>query len=249
MLVNNVRTVSDTKRAFYNTHTRPVNTIYRRVVEELMVEMHLLTVNVDFRYDPIYALGVVSSFDRFMQGYQPEKDKVSIFNALCQAVGGAGPQQYRQDAAQLEKLATDKSANELIEWVTQAASRESSDELQVKLRAIATNTQFKYSRLFAIGLFTLLELADPELVKDEQQRTEALQQFCTTLDLPEAKVQKDLELYRSNLEKVAQARILMDDLLEVERKKRQQSAQNGSGARDTEDTSPTDPPASIKTLD
>ncbi|HAX86545.1 MAG TPA: photosystem II biogenesis protein Psp29, partial [Cyanobacteria bacterium UBA11370] len=66
--MNNVRTVSDTKRDFYNCHTRPINSIYRRVVEELMVEMHLLSVNVDFRYDPIYALGVVTSFNRFMQG-------------------------------------------------------------------------------------------------------------------------------------------------------------------------------------
>lgn len=199
-----------------------------------MVEMHLLTVNVDFRYDPIYALGVVSSFDRFMQGYQPEKDKLAIFDALCQAVGANSPQQYRQDATHLEEVATHKSAGELIEWVTQAATSGGSDDLQAKLRAIATNTQFKYSRLFAIGLFNLLEFADSELVKDEQQRTKALQQLCDALNLPEAKLQKDLELYRSNLEKIAQARKLMDDLLQVERKKRQQPTQN-PGSQDTED--------------
>ncbi|NEQ21393.1 MAG: photosystem II biogenesis protein Psp29, partial [Microcoleus sp. SIO2G3] len=28
--MNNVRTVSDTKRDFYNHHTRPINSIYRR---------------------------------------------------------------------------------------------------------------------------------------------------------------------------------------------------------------------------
>lgn len=210
-----------------------------------MVEMHLLTVNVDFRYDPIYALGVVSSFDRFMQGYQPEKDKVAIFDALCQAVGANSSQQYRQDATHLEELATHKSAEELIEWATQAATSEGSDDLQKKLRAIATNTQFKYSRLFAIGLFSLLEFADPELVKDEQRRTKALQQLCDALNLPEAKLQKDLELYRSNLEKIAQARKLMDDLLQAERKKRQQSTQN-SGSQDAEDKSSTGSQVSIR---
>ncbi|MFM6203351.1 MAG: photosystem II biogenesis protein Psp29, partial [Dolichospermum sp.] len=81
--MNNVRTVSDTKRTFYTLHTRPINTIYRRVVEELMVEMHLLSVNVDFSYDAIYALGVVTTFDRFMEGYQPEQDQESIFQAIC----------------------------------------------------------------------------------------------------------------------------------------------------------------------
>ena len=73
--MNNVRTVSDAKRAFYTLHTRPINSIYRRVVEELMVEMHLLFVNTDFSYDAIYALGVVTAFDRFMQGYRPEHDR------------------------------------------------------------------------------------------------------------------------------------------------------------------------------
>ena len=63
--MSNVRTVSDTKRSFYALHTRPISSIYRRVVEELMVEMHLLSVNVDFSYDSIYALGVVTTFDRY----------------------------------------------------------------------------------------------------------------------------------------------------------------------------------------
>lgn len=73
--MSNVRTVSDTKRSFYNDHTRPINSIYRRVVDELMVEMHLHSVNADYRYEPLYALGVVTTFDRFMQSYRPESDK------------------------------------------------------------------------------------------------------------------------------------------------------------------------------
>jgi photosystem II biogenesis protein Psp29 len=68
--------------------------------KELLVEMHLLSVNVDFRYDPIYALGVVTSFERFMQGYSPESDKASIFNALCQAVD-ANSDHYRYEAETL----------------------------------------------------------------------------------------------------------------------------------------------------
>jgi len=222
--VNNVRTVSDTKRDFYAVHTRPINSIYRRVVEELMVEMHLLSVNVDFHYDPIYALGVVSSFDRFMQGYRPEPDKTSIFNALCQALG-ADPQKYRQDADQLQALATQVAPQELISPTGQLTGLPGGQALQETLQAIAANPRFKYSRLFAIGLFTLLEAADPELVKDEKQRTEFFQQVGAQLHLPEDKVQKDLELYRSNLEKMAQAQAAIQDMLDADRKQREQRAQ------------------------
>ena len=100
--MTNLSTVSDTKRNFYSTHTRPINSIYRRVVEELMVEMHLLSTNVDFAYNPIYALGVVSSFDRFMTSYRPETDKQSIFVALCQSMGG-NAEQYRSEERRVGK--------------------------------------------------------------------------------------------------------------------------------------------------
>lgn len=221
--VNNVRTVSDTKRSFYNLHTRPINSIYRRVVEELMVEMHLLSVNVDFQYDPIYAFGVVTTFERFMQGYRPEADRERIFEALCQAVGSE-PQQYRQDAKWLEELATRHSAQEIIASLSQASSLGDGGDLQKHLQAIANNPQFKYSRLFAIGLYTLVEQADADLVKDPKQLGEALKQIGEALHLPADKLQKDLELYRSNLEKMAQARLLMEDTLKAERKKREQRA-------------------------
>ncbi|MEA5505430.1 photosystem II biogenesis protein Psp29 [Halotia wernerae UHCC 0503] len=225
--MNNVRTVSDTKRTFYSLHTRPINTIYRRVVEELMVEMHLLSVNIDFSYNPIYALGVVTTFDRFMQGYQPERDQESIFNALCQAIEQES-QRYRQEAERLHAVAKSLPANDLIGWLSQTSHLDRDPELQTQLQAIANNPNFKYSRLFAIGLFSLLELSDPELVKDEKQRTEALKTIAAGLHLSEEKLNKDLELYRSNLDKMEQALIVMADMLEADRKKREQRQQQSS---------------------
>lgn len=225
--MNNVRTVSDTKRTFYSLHTRPINTIYRRVVEELMVEMHLLSVNSGFSYNPIYGLGVVTSFDRFMQGYQPERDRESIFNALCQAVEQE-PQRYRQDAERLQALAKDLPVNDLIAWLSQNNHLDRDPDLQGQLQAIANNSQFKYSRLFAVGLFTLLEESDPELVKDEKQRTEALKTIAAGLNLSDEKLTKDLELYSSNLEKMAQALIVMADMVSADRKKREQRQQQST---------------------
>lgn len=244
--MNNARTVSDTKRAFYTAHTRPINTIYRRVVEELMVETHLLSVNADFSYNPIYGLGVVTAFERFMEGYQPERDKDSIFKALCQAVED-NPQRYRQDAERLSVLAK-IPAKDLMVWLSGVTHVDGADDLQEQIQAIANNPNFKYSRLFAIGLFTLLEIADPELLKDEKQRVEALKTISTALHLSDDKLNKDLELYRANLEKMAQALITMVDMLAAERKKRQQRAQQSAvvapsaneSAQQAPDTTPQD---------
>lgn len=227
--MNNVRTVSDTKRDFYNHHTRPVNSIYRRVVEELMVEMHLLSVNADFHYNPIFALGVVASFNRFMQGYRPERDKESIFNALCQAVAN-DPQQYQQDAERLTAMANSLSGKDLVAWFSSPTPVDAAGDLHSTVAAISDNPKFKYSRLFAIGLYTLLEQADSELVKDEKQRNDAFKQIALALHIPDEKLQKDLELYRSNLEKMAQVQIVMEDAIKAERKKREQRAQEKAKA-------------------
>ncbi len=207
--LSSVPTVSDTKRKFYNQYTRPINSIYRRVVEELMVEMHLLSVNADFHYDSIYALGVVTSFDKFMQGYQPEKDKYAIFEALISAVGG-NTQTYQQDAQQLLKSIENLSISDLNDWIN------SHD----KLSAIAPNSKFKYSRVFAMGLYTLLETITPDFAKDQKKAADILISLANSLNIPSDKLQKDLDLYRSNLDKMAQAKIMMEDLINAERKKR-----------------------------
>ena len=224
--MDKVPTVSDTKRHFYTHHTRPINSVYRRFVEELMVEMHLLSVNVDFRYDPLYALGVITSFKQFMQGYRPETDKDSILAALCQSISG-NPQQYRQDAQEMLSLAKGMSISELEAGIDQP--REGDNALLKLLRGIRENPRFKYSRLFAIGLYTVLVQADPQLSKDTEKSNQALGRLSETLHLPSEKLQKDLELYRSNLDKIEQLLGVLEEALEAERKKREKWESAGKG--------------------
>jgi photosystem II biogenesis protein Psp29 len=222
-MLNTTRTVSDTKRDFYNHHTRPINSIYRRVVEELMVEMHLLSVNVDFKYDSIYALGVVNSFDRFMQGYKPENDKNSIFQALCASVGG-NAESYRQDAEKCLDFARSCSGEHLVEVLSDPSGQQGDDFLLNVLSAIASNPKFKYSRLFAIGLYTLVETSQFDLLENTDKRNQVFQKISQGLGLPEGKIQKDLELYRSNLEKIAQLLTVIEDAIEADRKQREKRA-------------------------
>lgn len=218
--MDNIRTVSDTKRKFYGHHTRPINSIYRRFVEELLVEMHLLSVNVDFRYDPIYALGVVTSFERFMQGYSPESDKASIFNALCEAVGENGDH-YRQEAETIFNEAKGLSITDFQEKLKRVTTEETGEGiLWGTCSAIAANPKFKYSRLLAIGLYTLLMEIDLDLVKDEEKRTQTINNVSEAFKISSEKLQKDLDLYRSNLDKMQQLLTVIEDTLEADRKKR-----------------------------
>jgi photosystem II biogenesis protein Psp29 len=222
--VNNapVRTVSDAKRDFYTHHTRPINSIYRRVVDELLVEMHLLSVNADFAYDPIYALGVVTTFDRFMEGYKPEGDKGSIFNAICRSVGGS-PEQYRQDAESVKVSVSGMSLDDFKAQFDNLEGAEQADGLKGQLAQVAARDKFKYSRPFGIGLYTLVETVAVEDTLKDKDTVEALfKSFSEKLHISPEKLQKDLELYRSNMEKMAQAQEVMQDILAAERKKREE---------------------------
>jgi photosystem II biogenesis protein Psp29 len=223
--VTKIRTVSDAKRKFFAHYSRPISSIYRRFVEELLVEMHLLSVNVDFKYDPIFALGIVTSFERFMQGYQPADQLPAIFNALCQAAD-FNPDQVKQDA---EKVAASAHHISLDDWVNAAASSQASGDnlLLNSLTSIHQRETFKYSRLFAIGLYTLLADRDPEVKDNEEKRQDYLTKLADSLHISLEKLAKDLDLYRSNLEKVDQLLKVLEDAAEAERKKKEKLAAKG----------------------
>ncbi len=230
-----MRTVSDTKRDFYTYHTRPINSVYRRVVEELLVEMHLLSVNADFKSDPIYYLGIVTSFERLMQGYRPETDKESIFNALCKSVGG-DPQGYKHQAGSLLELAKNKSADDLVAWLGNPTGETDINNIIEPISAIAQNANFKYSRLFGIGLYTLIEKADAELLSADQKRNETFTLVAEKLNLPAEKLKKDVDFYRSNLEKMDQLLKVIEDVLEADRKQREKRSQVKQEPTETTET-------------
>ncbi|MEL6262587.1 MAG: photosystem II biogenesis protein Psp29 [Cyanobacteria bacterium J06626_6] len=256
--MNNVRTVSDTKRAFYSQHTRPISAIYRRVVEELMVEMHLLLVNVDFNYDALYALGVVSTYDRFMSGYEPERDRDSIYQAIVQAVE-ADPAQYRRDAeAALSAAKAIISLDSFKSLVDEAKGSADGNILQSGLHQVINNPKFKYSRLFAVGLYNVIEAIDEAVLQDKEKREALMGELADTLGLNTDLLKKDVDLYRSNLEKMAQAQAVMKDMIEAEKKKQAkreedkrkraeakaaadvQSAAESAAAAEPADTAPAD---------
>jgi photosystem II biogenesis protein Psp29 len=247
LTVDNLRTVSDTKRAFYSHHTRPINSIYRQFVEELMVEMHLLSVNVNFQYDLIYGYGVVSTYEQFMQGYKPPQDKDSIFNALCQAING-DPEQYRQDAQRLEALAMELSGDRAFNLLTQPQevavdgleNGETAKEVKERLQAIANDSNFKYSRLFAVGLYALLQKSNAEWLQEENNWKSAFGKIAQSLNLPEDKIVKDIDLYRSNLDKMQQARNLMQEILESNRKQQERRAKEKEKAKANQTEEPSD---------
>ncbi|KAF5950125.1 hypothetical protein HYC85_012118 [Camellia sinensis] len=147
----------ETKLNFLNAYKRPIPSIYNTVLQELIVQQHLMRYKRTYCYDAVFALGFVTVYDQLMEGYPSDEDREAIFQAYIKALK-EDPDQYRNDAKKLEEWARAQNASSLVNF----SSREG--EVEGILKDIAERAggkgSFSYSRFFAIGLFRLLELAN-----------------------------------------------------------------------------------------
>jgi photosystem II biogenesis protein Psp29 len=228
--VTSKRTVSDSKRAFFAAYPRPVNSIYRRVIDELLVEVHLLITNQDFRYDPLFATGLLTAYQVLMEGYTPVEQRDAILRAFCTALE-LSYDQLHADAAQWRAIAAELPAQEVFEVM--AGKREAGDgrlkAVSDTLTGIAGAERFKYSRLFSLGLANILEQVGRAAAMSEKDRLERLQQICTYLALDYNRVKRDLDFFHAVLERIKRSKEVVDELSQTERRKREERAVSQPG--------------------
>ena len=90
-------TIADSKRAFHQAFPHVIAPLYRRVADELLVELHLLSHQKGFEANNLFAIGLNTVFERFTQGYRPAEHPAALLSALCSSNGF--------DAAQLKTVA------------------------------------------------------------------------------------------------------------------------------------------------
>lgn len=91
---SDVTTVAETKSNFLKAYKRPIPSIYNTVLQELIVQQHLMRYKRTYRYDPVFALGFVTVYDQLMDGYPSDEDREAIFQAYIKALN-EDPEQYR----------------------------------------------------------------------------------------------------------------------------------------------------------
>ena len=64
------------------------------MLQELLVQQHLIRYKKTYRYDPVFALGFVTVYDQLMDGYPSDEDRNAIFQAYIKALNEE-PEQYR----------------------------------------------------------------------------------------------------------------------------------------------------------
>jgi photosystem II biogenesis protein Psp29 len=211
-------TVADSKRAFHRAFPHVIAPLYRRMVDELLVELHLLSRQQGFQADPLFATGLIQVFDSFARGYRPEQHRQPLLAALCSASGfDAG--QLRQQRDQAVAAMGSHSVDEVKQWVEQKGAG-APEPLATALASIQ-RPDFHYSRLMGVGLLSLLEEAQGADGMDPATLRSYAHDLGEAMGLLRDRLDKDLSLYASNLEKLVQAVELMEETVAAERRKRE----------------------------
>lgn len=91
---SDIPTVAETKSNFLKAYKRPIPSIYNTVLQELIVQQHLMRYKKTYCYDAVFALGFVTVYDQLMEGYPSDEDRKAIFQAYIKALQ-EDPNQYR----------------------------------------------------------------------------------------------------------------------------------------------------------
>ena len=57
--------------------------LYKRIVDEMLVELNLLNHQSEFTQDHLFCIGLTETFKELMKGYKPEKHLELLFESLC----------------------------------------------------------------------------------------------------------------------------------------------------------------------
>lgn len=212
------QTIADSKRAFHQAFPHVIAPLHRRIVDELLVELHLLSHQDSFKAGQLFSVGLVTVFTRFTQGYRPPEHRDDLMAAICSCNGF--------DAAALKGDAETSLAG---------ASEHAGDDFNTWIKDLRLPEQAHYSRLMAVGLLTLLESAHGELKGEDavELRKKAVE-ISKEIGMPEARVEKDLGIFASNSERMEQAVELMEETLAADRRKKERRLAEAAEKKQTQ---------------
>jgi len=193
------KTVSASKGLFHKDFPFVIPSIYRKVIDEYLVELNLLSNQSSFYVDGLFSYGLLKSFDIFTNGYEPASHKYKILDSLCKS-------------CDIEYSLIEKYSNAILTISKTGSIKNTIDELDsnenisidgLPLRDILNKNNY-YSRLHSIGLYEILRL-EQEDDADPEGTIKSTLKLLVSLGFCETRAEKDLTLYKSNIKRIKEA--------------------------------------------
>ena len=114
-------TVSDSKKLFHEKFPYVIPGLYKRVVDEMLVELNLLNHQNEFMQDYLFCVGLTETFKELMQGYKPEKHLDLLFESLCSSTNFEA-KEIKLISQKSQKEFKDKSSKDILKLLKEKIS-------------------------------------------------------------------------------------------------------------------------------
>ena len=194
-------TVSDSKKLFHEKFPYVIPGLYKRIVDEMLVELNLLNHQNDFTQDYLFCVGLTETFKELMKGYKPEKHLDLLFKSLCSSTNFKA-KEINEISQKSQEEFNDKTSNDILNLLIEKS-----------------NSKLYPSRILNLGIYILISNAQELKEKDESKTNKLISDIFEKLNLSSNKAEKDIGIYRSSISKMKQAKELIEELRIKDKKK------------------------------
>ena len=194
-------TVSDSKKLFHEQFPYVIPGLYKRIVDEMLVELNLLNHQNEFKQDFLFCVGLTETFKELMKGYEPEKHLELLFESLCSSTNFKADE-IKEISQKSQEQFKDKTSKDLFKSLK--------DKNKDKIYP---------SRVLNLGLYILFSRSKDFNAKSESEINKIISEFFEEVELSSNKAEKDIGTYKSNISKLEQAKELIEELKVKDKKK------------------------------
>ena len=196
-------TVSDSKTLFHDQFPYVIPGLYKRIVDELLVELNLLNHQSEFTLDSYFCVGLTEIFSELTEGYEPNEHLKKLFSALCKSTN------FKDDEIiEISKTTINEHQNKSLEEI-----------FDLVIKKISKKPY--YSRILMLGIFKILSKANDFNDNEDISKIKIISELTEKLELPLPRAEKDISLYRNSIKRITQARELLKETVIADRKKRE----------------------------
>jgi len=195
-------TVSDSKTLFHEQFPFVIPGLYKRIVDEMLVELNLLNHQSEFTLDKYFCVGLTETFEELTKGYEPQEHLEKLFSSLC------------------------KSTNFKVDEIIKISDKTIKEHLNKNLKDIGDQIiancpeKLYYSRILMLGIYKILSSASDFKDNEDITKIEIITDITKNLNLPLSRAEKDISIYRSSIKRIEQAKELIKETVLADRKKR-----------------------------
>ena len=198
-------TVSGSKKLFHEQFPYVIPGLYKRIVDEMLVELNLLNHQNEFTQDYLFCIGLTETYKELMKGYIPEEHLDLLFESLCSSTNFEA-EEIKEISRKSQEEFKDKSSKDIFKLLKERSS-----------------SKLYPSRILILGIYILISNSKDFKDKNESEMNKMISNIFENLNLSISKAEKDIGIYKSSISKMEQAKELIEELKIKDKKKNEKN--------------------------